>query len=112
MVVAKHVCETAWRTARPTARRWLRLEMPGFRGISPLKTGRNAGTAMVARMNSVHVAGEVPDMAHAPASVRNALGADRVRRRLSAIFQRPIRGIRAPRIHGRSCQSPPGRRGW
>src|SRR6266571_9480433 len=106
MVNVYAVCETAWKTSRPTARRWLRLEMPRFLGISPLKAGRNAGTAMVGRTKRVHVAGEVPRMAHAPVNVRKALGADRERRRLSAIFQRPISGTRARRIHGSSCQSP------
>src|SRR5216117_1417136 len=57
--------------------------------------------ATVARMKALHIVGEVPGITHATTSVRKAAGADRVRRRLSSIFQRPTTGIRHPRIHGR-----------
>ena len=40
------------------------------------------------------------------------VGADKVRRRLSSIFQRPIAGTPAPRLssHGSNCQSPRAQR--
>ena len=61
---------------------------------------------MVATMNALHIAGDVPGRVHATTRVRKAAGADSVRRRLSSIFQRPITGIPLRRIHGSSCQSP------
>ena len=110
LVAVTPMCETAKTTSRPTARTWLRLEMPRLRGMMPPSTGKMAGPAMVARMNALHTAGEVPGTTHATRSVRKAVGADMVRRRLSSIFQRPIIGRRVRRMYGSSCQSPRAQR--
>ena len=75
-------------------------------------------------MNLVHTHGETSGTSHPASSVRNMHGAERVRRRLSIIFQRLIAGIvnlaavfvagdvpaRCPKIHGKSCQSPRAQR--
>ena len=41
-----------WKS-RPTARRWLRFEIPGRRGNNPASTGKSAGTVMTMRTNAV-----------------------------------------------------------
>src|SRR5216683_7539921 len=76
-----------------TARRWLRLEIPLRRGFSPTRNGSRAGIAIVARMNRVHIQGDTGGSSQLTINVRKAAGAERVRRRLSSIFQRPIVGI-------------------
>ena len=58
-----------------------------------MKNGRSAGIATVPRMNRVHTQGEASGRSHPATKVRNAAGADKVRRRLSRIFQRPMMGI-------------------
>ena len=70
------------------------------------------GSAIAARRNPIHTAGDVAGNVHAAISVSTAAGADNVRRRLSSIFQRPITGIGARKIHGSSCQSPRAHRCW
>ena len=76
---------------------------------------------MVTRMNVVQITGEANGSVHPAIKVRKAAGADSVRRRLSSIFQRPIKGIEVrirsplasfacPMIHGSNCQSPRAQR--
>src|ERR1700724_2938257 len=77
-----------------TARKWLRLEMPPMRGFSPARNGISEGIAITVRMNLVHSHGETPGVSHPASRVRNMHGAERVRRRLSIIFQRLIAGMR------------------
>src|ERR1700688_3345008 len=77
-----------------TARKWLRLEMPPMRGFSPARNGISEGIAITVRMNLVHSHGETPGVSQPASRVRNMHGADRVRRRLSIIFQRLIAGMR------------------
>ena len=108
-VVTNVVCEAARARSRPTARTWLRLEIPRPRGMAPVSTGSSVGSPMVATTNAVHIAGPPAGSVQPTASVSSAAGADSVRRRLSSIFQRPMAGIeRDPeaKIHGSSCQSP------
>ena len=50
---------------------------------------------MAASTNVVQITGEANGSVHPAIKVRKAAGADSVRRRLSSIFQRPIRGIGA-----------------
>ena len=108
-------------TSAPIARRWLRLEIPARRGGSPPRTGTTSGIMIARRSSAVHRPAETDGSVHAATSVATASGADRVRRRLSSIFQRAIAGIAVrsrrpasscarPRIHGRSCQSPRAQR--
>ena len=77
----------------------------------------------VARINLVHIHGEITGTSHPTTKVRNMQGAERVRRRLSSIFQRLIAGIfmflrssldkpPRPKIQGSSCQSPRAQRCW
>src|ERR1700726_5069655 len=77
-----------------TARKWLRLEMPPMRGFSPARNGISEGIAITVKMNLVHSHGETPGVSHPASRVRNMHGAERVRRRLSIIFQRLIAGMR------------------
>ena len=75
-----------------------------------------------AGMKRVQTPAAAPRATHHPATrVATLAGADRLRRRLSAIFQRPMSGVspwfRAargplPKIHGNSCQSPRTQRCW
>ncbi len=79
----------------PTARKWLRFEIPRRCGISPVKTGKRGGIAMAASTNVVQITGEANGSVHPAIKVKKAAGADSVRRRLSSIFQRLIGGIGA-----------------
>ena len=108
-------------TSSPIARRWLRLEIPSRRGRSPARTGSAAGTIDVARMKAVQRPVATDGSVQAAISVARVRGADRLRRRLSSIFQRAMPGMsfrrrvpvtsRAwPRIHGSICQSPRAQR--
>ena len=72
---------------------WLRFEMPRPRGSAPVTTGGSVGSAIIARTNAVQTIGDAPGTVQPATSVRKAVGADSVRRRLSSIFQRPIMGI-------------------
>src|SRR5580698_5273628 len=94
-----------------------------MRGLKPVRKGISEGIASVARMNRVHIQGEIPGTNQLTTSVRNMQGAERVRRKLSSIFQRLIAGIfifllsslgksPCPKIHGISCQSPRAQRLW
>ena len=76
-----------------------------------------------ARTKAVQVAADTEGSVQAATSMASVSGADRVRRRLSTIFQRAMPGIepwpRCPRasrsrpmIQGRSCQSPRAQRCW
>src|SRR5713226_360998 len=76
IVIVNPICEAARTASLPTARAWLRFEMPRRRGINPLRTGKSEGTAMVARTNALHTAGDVPGTVHATTSVRKEAGAD------------------------------------
>ena len=58
-----------------------------------MENGSSAGTATVATISPVHIQGEAEGTSQLAARVRNDAGADRVRRRLSRIFQRPMIGI-------------------
>ena len=112
IVIVRPICDAASTMSRPTARAWLRFEIPRPRGITPPSTNNDAGTAIVATTNALHTAGDPPGTSQATSSVSTAARAESVRRRLSSIFQRPITGTRRPRIHGRSCQSPRPQRCW
>ena len=79
--------------------------------------------AMVSTMNVVHTTAARNGSVHPTSNAATAAGAERVRRRLSTIFHRPITGIRLleglraaasrrPKIQGRSCQSPRAQRCW
>ena len=78
---------------------------------------------MHASTNVVQIKGEANGSVQPAIKVRKAAGANSVRRRLSSIFHRPIRGIGAriaiaaasracPMIHGSNCQSPRAQRCW
>ena len=78
---------------------------------------------LVASTNVVQITGEANGSVHPAIKVKNAAGADNVRRRLSSIFQRLIDGIwvrirrplvprTCPMIHGSNCQSPRAQRCW
>ena len=76
-------------------------------------TVRNAGKAMFARTSRTHTLHGTAGTSQAADSSISIAGAERERRRLSIIFQRPMRGMSAPRfpkIQGRSCQSPRAQR--
>ena len=106
----------------PTPRRWLRLEMPAALRDELGEHGEEGRQrdAWRARTWSTRAGGACGSSQPAT-RVSKAAGADRVRRRLSSIFQRPTSGIQvgrgrradAPRsIQGRSCQSPRAQRCW
>ena len=69
---------------------------------------------MATSTNVVHTRAELPGSVQPATRVSQVAGAERVRRRLSIIFHRPMRGIRVRRapaappamIQGSSCQSP------
>ena len=63
-------------TSAPTARRWLRLEMPCRRGSSPARTGSAGGTITEARTNAVHRPAETDGSVQAATSVASVSGAD------------------------------------
>ena len=96
------------------------FEIPFRRGYSPVKNGRRAGIATFARISPVHSQREADGSSQLTISVRKAAGANRVRRRLSRIFHRPIAGMTNgfgfpgrephPKRKGRSCQSPRAQR--
>ena len=86
-------------------------------------TGRMVGSATVSRTKPVQTSAAEGGRVHPANSATIAAGADRVRRRLSNIFQKPIavRGLALPRvtrpftrpsIQGSSCQSPRAQRCW
>ena len=85
-VIHSAIWEAASAKLRPTARMWVRLEIPDRLGITSANAGRKAGTAIVARTNVVHTSGRRWGSVQPAASVSHAAGADRVRRRLSTIF--------------------------
>src|ERR1700683_3518142 len=97
--------------------------MPPKRGLSDARKGMSDGIAIVARTNRVQIQGERGVTSQPTTRVRNVKGAERLRRRLSNIFQRLIAGILIPtlepfpeprklKIQGRSCQSPRTQRWW
>src|ERR1035438_10003664 len=99
------------------ARKCARLEIPRRGGLIPIRKDSNAGIAIVAKINRAHTEGEADGSRQAATSAKNAVGADKERRRLSNIFHRPMAGIlserrspesarRRPKTQGRSCQSP------
>ncbi len=65
---------------------------------------------MVASTNAVQTSADSNGSVQPIAKARTQAGALSVRRKLSIIFQRPIRGSSPlpakPRIQGKSCQSP------
>ena len=76
---------------------WLRFEMSRPRGkhAAEHRQERPARRSSPGRTRSTPRA-TLPGTIHATTSVRNAAGADSVRRRLSSIFQRPISGMPRP----------------
>src|SRR5208283_5784117 len=117
IVTVMAVCEAPSQKSESIARKCDRLEIPRRGGLIPIMNDSNAGSAIVARMNRVHTEGEADGNMQAATSTNNAVGADKERRRLSSIFQRPITGMPCERplpdaarcrqkIQRRSCQSP------
>ena len=83
-------------TARsaPTARKWLRLEIPSRRGTIPVMNGSIGGSRDRRDDEAGPYQGEAErGSVHPAINASNAAGADNVRRRLSIIFQRPRIGI-------------------
>ena len=74
---------------------------------APSRNGMSAGIAIVARTNLVHNHGETSGISQPASSVRSMQGAERVRRKLSSIFQRPTTGSAAlrPVFRSRALQS-------
>jgi len=57
-----------------------------MRGLNPVRKGISEGIASVARMNLVHIQGEITGTSQPTTNVKNMQGAERVRRKLSIIF--------------------------
>ena len=121
-VTFKAVNTAARPRSPPSARKCAEIDAPGRRdGIAEI-TGMRLGTTIVASTNEVQTSAGWIGRVQPSAKATTAVGAERVRRRLSIIFQRPIRGSSPltlgapsplpakPRIQGRSCQSPRAQR--
>ena len=97
--------------------------MAACRGSRAAITGRIVGRATVSRTKPVQTSAAGSGRVHPASSATNAAGADKVRRRLSNIFQKPIAvtaleascvrlPFTRPSIQGSSCQSPRAQRCW
>src|SRR5271157_1052185 len=117
IVTVMAVCEAPSEKSESVARKCDRLEIPRRGGLIPIMNDSNAGSAIVARMKRAHTEGEADGNRQAATSTHIAVGADEERRRLSSIFQRPIKvmpgesplpaaTVQRPKIQGSSCQSP------
>jgi hypothetical protein len=78
MVMARNVCDRATKMSRPTARRWLRLEIPDRRGRRLSTTGIKAGTATAPTSRPVQRSAETAG------KIQAATAADKRRRRNQA----------------------------
>ena len=94
-VVRRAVCPKASSKSAARELAWVRFEIPSRRGRIPDRKGRRAGMAMLTRTRAVQSLASMKGRSHPASKARKAAGAERVRRRLSTIFQRPISGISA-----------------
>src|SRR5271169_6924485 len=78
------IWETPSQRSLSKARKYVRLEIPRRGGLMPIRKGRSKGRAIVAKINLVHAEGEADGTRQAATSARNAVGADKERRKLSS----------------------------
>ena len=93
----------------PVTRKRVVIEMPRRVKEQPLIKANSAGNAKADKTKPIKIHCGAWGVAQVTTSANKLPGAERVRRKLSSIFQRPIMGNplpRNPKIQGNNCQSP------
>ena len=106
---------TAITASVPNAAKWLRSVTPDRSGTMPNGRGSKRGSASISTTTRVQTVATAGGISQPAKSVVIASGANKDRRKLSIIFQRPTTGMPplrrcAPKIHGSNCQSPRAQR--
>ena len=95
-VNATRLLPSAHSTSSPVVRKWVRSEMPRRRDVNPPVIARITGKANAISTRPIRTACGAFGMAQLATSAKKAAGAERERRKLSSIFQRPTKGIPLP----------------